>query len=555
MRVAWDLTVADFAVQRPEEDQLMNTFEPTDRSTVAAGTAESPPETRAAGRPSAIVRSVWVDRRFGLVAAIGLALVWGLVAAWWMPRGPLTTGEALGSMVSSLAVGIAAGLLLRSRWAMLLTPIAFAVAFEVGRLAVSGPMVDGIETSFYGLIALITGRGFHGVLSLLPMALGAFVGFAISRELVRAGASGRDRGGRLGTFARRATVIAIALVFVAGFAVVAQPASTDPILGADGNKLAGSVAELTSLDVNGHELGLLIRGRSTANPVLLFLAGGPGGSEMGSMRNHLPGLEEHFTVVTWDQRGTGTSYPALDPTDTISPQGYVDDTIMVTDYLRERFDQDRIYLLGQSWGSTLGVLAVQQHPERYRAYVGTGQMVSELATDRIFYQDTLAWARDGGDQGLVAELESIGPPPYERMLDYETALSHEQSVYAYDHSMNHEGEAQMSENILADEYTLIDEVHLLGAFMDTFAALYPQLQDVDFRKTATTFEIPMFFAQGAHEAEGRAEPFAEWYPMIQAPVKELATLETSGHRPLFEQPEAFTDFMVETVLPKTASEA
>jgi len=528
----------------------MNIPEPMDRSTVVAGTAESPPGTR----PAAIVRSVWVDRRFGLAATIGLALLWGLAAAWWMPRGPLTTGEALGSMAISLAVGIAAGLLLRSRWAMLLTPIAFAVAFEVGRLDVSGPMVDGIETSFYGLIALITGRGFHGLLSLLPMALGAFVGFALARELVRAGASGH-RGGRLGTFARRATAIAIALVFVAGLAVVAQPASTDPILDTDGNKLAGSVAELTSLDVNGHDLGLLIRGHSTDNPVLLFLAGGPGGSEMGSMRNHLPGLEEHFTVVTWDQRGSGTSYPELDPTDTISPQGYVDDTIVVTDYLRERFDQDRIYLVGQSWGSTLGVLAVQQHPERYRAYVGSGQMVSELATDRIFYEDTLAWARENGDVALADELEAIGPPPYERMLDYETALSHEQSVYAYDHSMNHEGEAQMSENILADEYTLIDKVHILGAFMDTFAALYPQLQDVDFRQTATDFEIPVFFAQGAHEADGRAEPFAEWYPMIQAPLKELATLETSGHRPLFEQPDAFTDFMVETVLAKTAMEA
>ena len=533
----------------------MNTPEPMDRSTAVARTAESPPDTRAAGRPSGVVRSIWADRRFGLAAAIGLALFWGLVAAWWMPRGPLTTGEALGSMVISLAVGVAAGLLLRSRWAMLLTPVAFAVAFEIGRLDVSGPMVDGIETSFYGLIAFITGRGFHGALSLLPMALGAFVGFALARELVHARASGRDRGGRLGTFARRATVIAIALVFVAGLAVVAQPARTDPILDADGNQLAGSVAELTSLDVNGQELGLLIRGQSTDNPVLLFLAGGPGGSEMGSMRNHLPGLEEHFTVVTWDQRGSGTSYPELDPAGTISPQGYVDDTVAVTDYLRERFEQDRIYLLGQSWGSTLGVLAAQQHPERYQAFVGTGQMVSQLATDRIFYEDTLAWARENGDDALAEELESIGPPPYERMLDYETALSHEQSVYAYDHSMNSEGEGQMSENILADEYTLIDKVHILGAFMDTFAALYPQLQDVDFRETAIDFEIPMFFAQGAHEADGRAEPFAEWYPMIQAPVKELATLETSGHRPLFEQPDAFTDFMVQTVLAKTTAEA
>ena len=85
---------------------------------------------------------------------------------------------------------------------------------------------------------------------------------------------------------------------------------------------------------------------------------------------------------------------------------------------------------------------------------------------------------------------------------------------------------------LVQEYGLIDQVHVLGSFMDTFAALYPQLQDIDFRRTATTFEIPMYFVQGAHEAGGRAQPFAEWYPMLQAPRTDLVVLDSSGHRPL-----------------------
>ena len=458
-------------------------------------------------------------------------------------------------MIISVAVGGLAGLLMRSRWAMLITPVVFAVVFELARLGVDGPTVDGFSTSFYGVIAVVVGRGFHAMLSLVWIAAGAFIGAGVARSLEARNGRGGGDSGRLRRYAWRTTVVVVALLFVATFAVVAQPASTDPIIDANGDEVAGSVAELTTVNTNGHDLALMIRGHDTDNPVVLFLAGGPGGSEIGSMRNHLPALEEHFTVVTWDQRGAGKSYPELDPTDTITLDGYVDDTIAVTDYLRERFGQDRIYLMGQSWGTTLGVMAAQQHPELYQAFIGTGQMVSQLATDRIFYEDTLAWARDNGDQGLVNELESIGPPPYAEMLNYETALSHEQSVYAYDHSPNSEGEAQMSENIIADEYTLIDEVHILGAFMDTFAALYPQLQEIDFRETATEFQIPMFFAQGAHEADGRAEPFDEWYPMIEAPIKELVTLDTSGHRPLFEQPDEFVDFMVETVLAGTSTPA
>ncbi len=510
---------------------------------------------RMPARVETSLESLWAARWTGIAAALALAIVWGLVAAWWTPRGPLTTSEALWSMTISLAVGALAGLSMRSRWAAVLTPVAFAVSFELARLDVSGPMVDGIETSFYGLIAFITGRGFHAVLSLVWLVLGAFLGAGLARYLRTSREGDRVESGRVRTVAGRIGAVAIALVFVATFAVIAQPASTDPIVDANGDEVVGSVAELTTVEANGHDLALMVRGHSVDNPVLLFLAGGPGGSEMGSMRNHLPELEEHFTVATWDQRGAGKSYPELDPTDTVTLDGYIDDTFVVTDYLRDRFDQDRIYLVGQSWGTTLGVLAVQQRPELYRAFIGTGQMVSQLATDRIFYEDTLAWARENGDDALVADLESIGPPPYERMLSYETSNSHEMSMYPYDHSMNSEGEAQMSENIIADEYTLIDEVHLLGAFVDTFAALYPQLQDIDFRETATEFEVPMFFAQGAHDAPGRADLFDEWYPMIDAPIKELAVFDTSGHRPLFEQPDRFVEFMVDTVLAKTAPTA
>jgi pimeloyl-ACP methyl ester carboxylesterase len=422
--------------------------------------------------------------------------------------------------------------------------------FELTRIGTDGPTVDAPEFTTYGIFALLVGRGFHALISLAPLAFGAVIGAGIARYLRPS--REQDNSPRRWALVMRRTVAVLAAFGLVGFAaLLARPASTDAIVDADGNAVDGSIAELTTLDVNGHDLDLMIRGHSTDNPVLLFLAGGPGGSEMGAMRKHLPALEQHFTVVTWDQRGTGKAYDELDPTDTYTLDSVVDDTIAVTDHLRARFGQDRIYLLGQSWGSTLGVLAVQQHPELYTAFVGAGQMVSQLATDTIFYDDTLEWARANGDTGLVGELDAIGPPPYERMLDYETALSYEHEVYPYDHTPNAEGEGGFSENFIVSEYALIDQVHLLGAFMDTFSVLYPQLQDIDFRDSATDFEIPMFFVQGAHEAAGRADVFEDWYPRVDAPVKDVTVLDTSGHRPLWEQPDEFVDYMVDTVLAQT----
>jgi proline iminopeptidase len=329
---------------------------------------------------------------------------------------------------------------------------------------------------------------------------------------------------------------------------IARPADTDPIVGANGEPLAGSVAELTSAEIDGHELALMIRGVSSDNPVLLFLAGGPGGTEMGAMREHLEALEEDFVVVTWDQPGTGKSYGELDPTSTLTLEQAVDDTIEVTNYLRDLFVQEQIYLMGQSWGSLLGVLAVQREPELYEAYIGTGQMVSPRETDRIFYQDTLEWARETGNEDLVETLIDIGPPPYDEMLDYEPALSHEKDVYPYDRSENSEGEGGFSENLFVEEYTLLEQVHNLGAFLDTFSVLYPQIQDIDLRESATELEVPVYLIQGRHEARGRAVLAEEWFRQLSAPRKRLTFLDTSGHRPLFEQPEEFTQRMRDMVL-------
>ncbi len=503
------------------------------------------------GRVRSLLEPIWQDRRVGLAVAVASGALWGLLAGWWTPRSPLTTGQAIWSIVISLIIGTASGLVMRSRWAALVAPVAFVVVFELTRMDIDGPTVDAIGFSTYGVLALVVGRVFHALISLAPMAFGSLLGAGIARELDPPPQSSNKRR-TLPLWVRRGVAIAAAVGLVGFTAALARPPSTAAIVDANGEKVPDSIAELITVDINGHDLALMIRGHDVQNPVLLFLAGGPGGSEMGAMRNHLPELEEHFTVVTWDQRGTGTSYDQLDPTDTYTLDSAIDDTIAVTDHLRERFGQDRIYLAGQSWGTALGVLAVQQRPELFRAFIGAGQMVDLLETDTIFYEDTLEWAEANGNGGLVDELERIGPPPYDDMLDYETALSYEHEVYPYDHSANSEGEGGFSENFFVSEYALIDQVHLLGAFMDTFSVVYPQLQDIDFRRTATGFDIPVFFVQGAHEADGRAEPFAEWYPMIDAPTKDLTVLATSGHRPLWEQPDEFVDYMVDTVLTQTS---
>ncbi len=490
---------------------------------------------------------LWTNKRIGLGAVLAIVAGAGLLSAWLMPRGPITTTQALASMVVGLLIGGVAGLILGSRWSLVVAPLGFLAVYEAARLNVGGPMIDGIHLdSLYGVIAFVVGRFMHGLFFLAPMMVGALVGVALAARLGKPGASA------LGIIGWSLTgVAAVALI---GLAVAtARPATTAPILGADGAALPGSIAELTEISIGGHPQTLMIRGRSVEKPVLLYLAGGPGGTDIGAMRMDA-GLEQHFVVVVWEQRGAGKSYAALDPVETLTLEQMVADTIEVTNYLRARFDEEKIYLVGNSWGATLGALAVQQQPELFHAYVGAGQMVSQRETDRMFYADTLAWAEATGNEALAATLRGNGPPPYADLLDYESALSHEHDWNPYPYL---DTSREMPAILFVPEYTLMDRINGFRSFLDTFSVLYPQLQEIDFRQDVPKLEVPVYLVTGKYEARGRAVLAQEWFAMLEAPSKESLVFARSGHRSLFEEPAEFVKIMervlAETYPPQTSA--
>jgi pimeloyl-ACP methyl ester carboxylesterase len=178
-------------------------------------------------------------------------------------------------------------------------------------------------------------------------------------------------------------------------------------------------------------------------------------------------------------------------------------------------------------------------------------MVSPRETDRIFYTDTLAWARRTDNTALVDTLTASGPPPYANILDYEPALTRIDAVYPYDHTPNAEGAGGNSENLFVGEYSLLEQVHNLPAWLDVFAVLYPQLQNIDFRTQARQLNVPVYLVQGRHELPGRATLADEWFQLLTAPKKQLIVLDTAGHRSLFERPDLFNQVMTTTVLPQT----
>jgi proline iminopeptidase len=499
--------------------------------------------------------------RRGAIATAAVGLL-GLAIAHTMPRGPTTAIQAVMVTIASLMVGYSAGWILRSPWAMVLAPLAYMLAIEVGQFPIVGPTVDGLRLNeAFGVLALILGRGFHGLVGVLPMILGAYWGWAIPSASFANAQFGVSNKIPLMQTIRAGNKCAIGATLGLGILalLILLPATTPAILDANGKPLSGSIASLEKVRLGGHDQWIMLRGYSTDKPVLLYLSGGPGQSDLPFVRALLDDLTRNFVVVGWDQRGTGKSYSALDPTETLTLDRAVSDTIELTNYLRQRFDEEKIYLLGESWGSTFGVLAVQRQPELYHAWIGSGQMVSQRETDRRIYQDVLVLAEKTNDTALAQKMRAYGEPPY-KDIPYANAFvmglyDRLSKPYTPPQSYIKRGtEANLGPwGILGSEYNLVEKVNVLRGLIDMFSVMYPQLQTIDFRQTVKQLEVPVYMLDGVAELPARRDLALEWFEQLKAPLKQRFTFENAGHSVVFEQFEAFSKIMQETILLDTYS--
>ncbi|MEU4424796.1 alpha/beta hydrolase [Actinoplanes sp. NPDC024001] len=482
------------------------------------------PTTRHATAPAVLA---------GLVVAAS-----GVLAAALMPRGPVTGTEVLALLIGAALVGVLAGRLTRSRWMIIGAPALHLATWELARATIfelEGPSFDQPRFDVPLAVALfLTVHLMYGLLTGVPMVIGVLGGRALARRRsVAAAASGA----------------ALLAVTAAGVLLV-WPGRVAPVVAADGTTVSGSVAALEKVRLGGTPQWVSMRGSSAANPVLLHLSGGPGSSDVGWVRTFNQPLEQRFTVAVWDQRGVGKSYPALDPTDRLTLDRLVADGVELSAWLARRFDEQKIYLTGNSWGSTLGVLMVQRRPDLFHAYVGTGQMVSQRETDRLLYRQLLDYAERTGNERLRDRLAVLGEPPYRDIFGYALVMEYYDALEPYERVPAFET-ARGLQGFFPDEYSILDTWNEVRGFADMGGTLYPRLQHIDFRTDVPVLGVPVYFAQGRHELTARSTLADEWIARLRAPIKRTYVFEQSGHNPDAEEPGRFNELLMNTVLAET----
>ena len=312
------------------------------------------------------------------------------------------------------------------------------------------------------------------------------------------------------------------------------------------------LAVLEEVPVNGTRQWVLIRSEDVANPVVLFVHGGPGTSQLTLMRKHTGPLEPYFTVVNWDQRRAGKSFSAGDDAGMTMGQ-FVDDIIALASYLAARFDKKKIVLAGHSWGSVIGLLAVRKRPDLFSAYIGIGQMSRMVESEVLSYDWTLKQARNAKDLSSVRKLEAIGRPPYtgrqwrSKFLTARRLLGKHGGEY-YGSRSGAFG-VVLRNLVFSPEYTLIDRINFFRGVLQSADALYPELLRTDLFAEVPEVKVPVYFCLGRHDYEVPSALAARYFAALEAPRKQLVWFERSAHLPNVEESNKFNGFMIDTVLP------
>ena len=312
------------------------------------------------------------------------------------------------------------------------------------------------------------------------------------------------------------------------------------------------VEELLPLSINGSTQWISIRGRDRRNPVLLFLHGGPGSPTMPADYTFQGPWEDYFTVVQWDQRGTGKTYAANNPAvlaSTMTEEQMLSDAEQIVRYLRKKFGKERIFLLGHSWGTVLGIALAQRHPEWYHAYVGVGQMVNTKKSEQEGYEFALAQARSHHNTAAEQDLLAIAPYASDagdiplnkinvqrKWLTYYGGLTYGRTDFAYEANA-----WTLSPDYSGKELDAIDD----GSGY-SLSHLLPAFETLNY-ENVVKFECPIFLFQGRHDYTTSYRVAEDWFQRVNAPYKKLVWFQNSAHMPMQEEPGRFLYRLVNDV--------
>jgi proline iminopeptidase len=325
---------------------------------------------------------------------------------------------------------------------------------------------------------------------------------------------------------------------------------------ADARKIVtpNGIERVEKVRIGGIEQWVSIRGAEKRNPVLLLIHGGPGYVSMPMSWWFTRGWEDYFTVVQWDQRGAGKTYLLNDPAaigPTMTLERMVADTEEMVAWIRKELEKEKIFVLGHSWGSYLGLELARLHPQWLHAYVGVGQVTDGPESERRGWAFAIAAARRAGNSEAVRQLESIAPyfapgqpAPLKNIYIQRRWVDFYGGVMA--HRRSNSGESDLA--LLSPDYTDDEIRHIWDGNDFSESYLLAKLLSLDLTQIKE-LKCPLIIFAGRYDFDVNAQVAAKWFTKVNAPRKRFVWFENSAHLPMTEEPGKFLMSLVRYARP------
>lgn len=348
------------------------------------------------------------------------------------------------------------------------------------------------------------------------------------------------------------------LVIILGLAVILwikSPGKTDAITDINGKTLAGSISTIEKITLGGQEQYLIIRGADITKPVMLFLHGGPGTPEIAFMKNANQAIENDFVMVYWEQRGAGKSYSKDIRAESMNLAQFISDTKELSEILTKRFKQEKIYIMGHSWGSFLGILTAYHHPELFHAYFGVGQVGNQYEGEQISFEWAKEQANKQNNKDAVEALSKISFPDSLANSDVwmDFLLIERNYVTQFGGGAIHEmtGMWPMIKMLLnTKEYTFGEKMNYMSGSMYSLKHLWPEVINKNLFNDIDSIQIPVYIFQGIHDYQTPYSVAKDFFDQLKAPQKKFFTFKNSAHSPMMEEVDNFNSIVRRITLKK-----
>jgi len=308
---------------------------------------------------------------------------------------------------------------------------------------------------------------------------------------------------------------------------------------------------IEKLQLAGLEQYIIIRADDITKPVILFLHGGPGVPEYFIMKKETKELEKNFVMVYWEQRGAGKSYCKERAKCNLTTKQLIEDTKELSSILAKRFKKEKIYIMGHSWGSMLGLLTVSKYPKLFFAYMGIGQVTNQYEAEK----ESLEWLKkraiELNDKRGLKKLNNLTLPEQlanVKEWDYYLRI-HRKYLFKYGGTYHKKVSIikLLKDFIFASEYNLKEKIMLIPSAFYSLKCLWHDVVTTDFFTKVTSIEVPIYIFQGVHDYQVSYSLAKLFIENLKAPHKEFIVFENSAHSPIVEEYKRFNELVINIV--------